>query len=160
MRPDKVVILKLVQIVNSQVYVIETRWPTAEEARKHFAPNIEFEDAPDWVGIGFTFVPSATTDEERWLKPGLPEGWSWDDEGNPWEPELSRENERKSLISEVEPGLLEAYRKLRAGDTTCDWSAKVSEIEAYIEAVEKTKEQEGYPEKVIYPAKPEYPTKP
>lgn len=146
---------KVVQIEFGRVYVIETRWPTAEEARKHFASNIEFEDAPGWVGIGFTFVPSATTDEERWLKPGLPDGWVWDENGNPWNALESRRNERKGLIAEVEPSLLEAYRKLHSGDTTCDWSAKVSEIEAYIEAVEKTKEQEGYPETVIYPAKPE-----
>lgn len=149
--------MKLVQIVNNQVYVIETRWPTAEEARKHFAPNIEFEDAPDWVGIGFAFVPSATTDEERWLKPGLPEGWSWDDQGNPWEPELSRENEMAERKMAVDTDYLEALKAIRKGDTSKDWEAKATAIEAYLDALDAVPSQAGYPITVEWP---EYPTKP
>lgn len=147
--------MKVVQIVNNQTYVIETRWPTAEEARGHFAPNIEFEDAPDWVGIGFTFVPTGTTDEERWLKPGLPKGWTWDENGNPWEPEVSRTTERNSKIKRANADALVAYRAVREGKT--EWAQFIEDIEQYIADVEATVDQEGYPEKVVYP---DYPAKP
>ena len=146
--------MKLVQIVNSQVYVVETRWPTAEEARKHFAPSIVFEDAPDWVGIGFTFVPSGTTDEERWLKPGLPDGWVWDENGNPWEAGVSRQNEARDLRERAEADLFEVLKAIRRGDTSEDWEARASAIEAYLDALDAVPSQEGYPIEVEWP---EYP---
>ena len=52
---------------------------------------------------------------------------------------------------------MQAYRKLREGDKTIDWQAWLDTLDTYNVAIEKTKEQEGYPLKVTYP---EYPTKP
>lgn len=51
---------------------------TAEEARKLFAPDIIFEDAPDYVFEGWGYDDSKEGDE-RFLKPIPPEGWLYDE---------------------------------------------------------------------------------
>ena len=68
-----------------------------------------------------------------------------------------RSVERTILHSATTDDTMQAYRKLRQGDQTIDWQAWLDALDAYNVAIEKTKEQEGYPLKVTYP---EYPTKP
>ena len=68
-----------------------------------------------------------------------------------------RSVERTILHSATTDDTMQAYRKLRQGDKTIDWQAWLDTLDAYNVAIEKTKEQEGYPLKVEYP---EYPTKP
>ena len=68
-----------------------------------------------------------------------------------------RSVERYILHSATTNDTMQAYRKMRQGDKTIDWQAWLDTLDAYNVAIEKTKEQEGYPLKVTYP---EYPTKP
>lgn len=51
---------------------------------------------------------------------------------------------------------LQALRKIREGDTSYDWQGWLDKLDAYNVAIEKTKDQEDYPLKVVYP---EYPTR-
>lgn len=51
---------------------------------------------------------------------------------------------------------LQALRKIRDGDTSYDWQGWLDKLDAYNVAIEKTKDQEDYPLKVVYP---EYPTR-
>ena len=96
-------------------------------------------------------------------------GWSWD--GSSWHEPVregyaydratdsfySHEEYRRILHERTTNDTMQAYRKLRQGDKTIDWQAWLDTLDAYNVAIEKTKEQEGYPLKVTYP---EYPTKP
>lgn len=68
-----------------------------------------------------------------------------------------RSVERTILHSATTDDTMQAYRKLRQGDKTIDWQAWLDTLDAYNVAIEETKSQEGYPQKVTYP---EYPTKP
>lgn len=105
---------------------------------------------------GYGFDPSKFGDE-RFIRPALSEGWEYDENGNPWNPEEQRAAERKARHVETTNDTLQALRKLREGDQTIDWQAWLDALDAYNVAIEKTKEQEGYPLKVEYP---EYPIKP
>lgn len=71
--------LKIVQIENGFVH-----WdaspivPSLEWAATHYAPNIIFVEAPDYVFEGWTFDEGKEGDE-RFVKPTPPEGWLYDD---------------------------------------------------------------------------------
>lgn len=147
---------KVMEILHGYCHREYDRYGSAEEARKHFSDEITFIDVPDWVGMGFRYVPENEGDA-RFIAPELEDGWSFDENGNPWQPELSRSNERKMLHDATMADEIEALRALRNGDKTIDWQAWLDALDAYNVAIEKTKEQEGYPLKVTYP---EYPTKP
>lgn len=72
--------MKVFQILNEFVYYDATPlYPTAEEAAKHYAPDIVFVDAPDYVFEGWGFDESAEGDA-RFIKPTPPPGWGYDDE--------------------------------------------------------------------------------
>ena len=68
-----------------------------------------------------------------------------------------RSVERYVLHSATTDDTMQAYRKMRQGDKTIDWQVWLDALDAYNVAIEKTKEQEGYPHTVEYP---EYPVKP
>lgn len=129
---------------------------TAEEAYKVFPRDIVLVDAPDWVGEGWGYNPDAEGDE-RFIAPGLPDGWFWDENGNPWNALVSRENERADMINRADRDVLEAYRAQRNGDTTIDWASWIDALEKYVADVRATVKQDDYPKVVEYP---EYPTKP
>ena len=148
--------MKVVEIVKNRVHKEYPEYSDAREARSHFSPNIHFEDAPDYVWPGFGFDSSKMGDE-RFIRPLLNEGWEYDEEGFPWNPEEHRSAERKRLHSETTDDTLQALRKIREGDTTIDWSAWLDTLDAYNVAIEETRNQPGYPNKVVYP---EYPKKP
>lgn len=147
---------KVMEILHGYCHREYDRYETAEEARKHFSAEITFIDVPDWVGMGFRYVPENEGDE-RFIVPELEEGWAFDKDGNPWQPELSRSNERRMLHDATMADELEALRALRSGDTSMDWQVWLDAIDAYNLAVDDTVNQEGYPDDVEYP---EYPTKP
>lgn len=71
--------LKIVQVENGFVH-----WdaspvvPSLEWAATHYAPNIVFVEAPDYVFEGWTFDEEKEGDE-RFIKPVAPEGWLYDD---------------------------------------------------------------------------------
>lgn len=147
---------KVVEILDSHVYRVYDEYKNASEASRYFAPNIVFVDAPDYVWPGYGYDSSKTGDD-RFIRPELGEGWVYDENGFPWNPEEQRLAERRQLHSETTDDTMEAYRKMRQGDKTIDWQAWLDALDAYNVAIEETKNQEGYPLKVTYP---EYPTKP
>lgn len=71
--------LKIVQVENGFVH-----WdaspvvPSLEWAATHYAQNIVFVEAPDYVFEGWTFDEDKEGDE-RFIKPVPPEGWLYDD---------------------------------------------------------------------------------
>lgn len=54
-------------------------YSSAAEARKYFAPDIMFVEAPDYVFEGWGYDNSGTGDA-RFTKPTPPEGWLYDDD--------------------------------------------------------------------------------
>lgn len=155
---DKVDAMKLFQIFNNVVYYEMTgMYESLKEARSHYAPDIQIEEAPDYVFPGWSFDGSKQGDE-RFVQPIPGDGQAYNPEtGEIWDPEEARKAERRQLHSETTDDTMEAYRKLRQGDKTIDWQSWLDTLDAYNVAIEETKNQEGYPLKVTYP---EYPTKP
>ena len=151
--------MRVAEIINGQVHRIYPEYRTAAEARRHYAPNIVFEDCPDDTYEGWAFDDTKQGDE-RFSRPALADGWAWDDTVEPPQPYNvleRRAEERLVLHSATSDDTQEALRKLREGDTSIDWQAWLDALDAYNRAVSATKEQETYPESVVYP---EYPTKP
>lgn len=150
--------MKLFQIDGKYVgYEYTGKYGSLSEARKHYAPNIRIEEAPDFVFPGWGFDDSKEGDA-RYIQPTPGDGQAYNPEtGEIWIPEEFRMSERKRLHSETTDDTMEAYRKLRQGDKTIDWQAWLDTLDAYNVAIEETKSQEGYPLTVEYP---EYPTKP
>ena len=149
-------LMKVVEIVNKRVHREYWEYQTAEEAQKHFAQNIHFENAPDWVWEGYGFDASKTGDD-RFIRPALSEGWVYNEDGLPWNPEYARTGEREQMHAETTNDTLQALRKIREGDTSIDWESWLKTLDDYNVAIEDTKNQKDYPLKVVYP---EYPTKP
>lgn len=147
--------MKLFDVVDNEIHAEYTgMYENAEEASKHYAPNIVFVDAPNWVFPGFGFDPSKNGDD-RFIEPTTDTpGWVYDGNGTFWNPEQTRINERRDKHAETTNDTMQALRKIREGDTSYDWSAWLDRLDAYNVAIEKTKEQEGYPLKVIYPKYP------
>lgn len=147
--------MKVAELFKNRITAICFDYTSAEEARKHFAPNIEFIDVPDHVGVDW--IVDTSQDEPRFIAPELPEGWLWDENGSPWNAEASRSTERQELLDRADRDVLDAYRMHRSKDTSIDWSAWIDALEDFADAVKATVDQSGYPEKVNYP---EYPQKP
>lgn len=143
--------------MGNTVHHIYEQYSSLAEAKKYYAPNIHLEEAPDDVFESWIFDNTKQGDE-RFSRPPIPEGWVWDDKGVfPYDPLAMRSDERERLHADTTNDTMQALRKLREGDKTIDWQAWLDTLDAYNVAIEKTKEQEGYPLKVEYP---EYPTKP
>lgn len=134
-----------------------TRFRTYDEARARFAPNIEIAEAPDHVFVGWTYDPSKKGDA-RFIRPDVQDGWVYDVEtGTVYDPEVLRSEERTALHAATTNDTMQALRKIREGDTSIDWDSWLAALDAYNLAIEDTRHQEGYPNKVVYP---EYPEKP
>lgn len=119
----------------------------ADTAMKSYGGSILVLDAPSEVRVGWTF------DGRDWHEPSV-EGRAYDVETDSLIP---HDRYRIILHQRTDNDVMEALRKLREGDRTIDWQAWLDALDAYNMAIEKTKEQEGYPLRVTYP---EYPTKP
>ncbi len=148
--------MKVFDVVDNRIHCEYPQFSDLEQAYRSYPRTVTMVEAPDWVREGFGYDPSKEGDE-RFIRPELSEGWVWNDNGNPWNPEETRISERTRLHAETTNDTLQALRKIREGDQTIDWSAWLDQLDAYNLAIEATKEQEGYPLKVTYP---EYPTKP
>ena len=148
--------MKVFEIVNGVCFKEYPEYSSASEASKNYAPNIQFVDAPDNVWTGYGFDPTKAGDS-RFIRPELSDGWVYDENGNPWNPEEQRAVERIGKHSETTNDTMQALRKIREGDTSIDWELWLKTLDDYNVAIEKTKNQKDYPLKVVYP---EYPTKP
>lgn len=109
--------------------------------------GITAEYAPEYVKPGWTYS------DGKYVAPVQP-GWEYDYQDLKYYP---HEKYRRILHNRTSDDTLEAYRKLRQNDQTIDWQSWLNELDAYNVAIEETKKQETYPDKVIYP---EYPIKP
>lgn len=104
-------------------------------------------DADEFVEVGWK------REGERFVPPDHPcVQYDWTDH------RFYRHRDYRRILHErTSNDTLQALRKIREGDTSIDWQAWLDKLDAYNVAVEKTKEQADYPQKVVYP---EYPTKP
>ena len=149
--------MKVMEILNGVCHREYPEYKDATEARKFFSDSIHFVDAPNWVWPGYGYNPNNFGDK-RFLRPELGEGWVYDDDGHPWNPEQSRSSERSALHAETTNDTLQALRKIREGDTTIDWEAWLRALDDYNVAIEETRNQPDYPLKVVYPEYPQKPT--
>ncbi len=151
--------MKIVEIKYGIVHRIYPEFNSIEDTRDKFASNIHFEVAPDDVFEGCIFHPEISGNG-RFQRPALPEGYAWDDLGAipvAYNLEERRHGERVAFHELTNNDTMQALRKIREGDTTIDWSAWLDTLDAYNVAIEETRNQPGYPLKVVYP---EYPKKP
>lgn len=121
-------------------------FPSASAAMKSYRNELVLE-APDGVRVGWTF------DGQEWNEP-VREGFAYDMTTDSF---YRHEDYRVILHQRTVDDVLEAQRKIRAGDTSIDWQAWLDALDAYNTAVSDTKFQDTYPDKVTYP---KYPTKP
>lgn len=110
---------KVFQIENHFCYWDATRdIPDLEYAASHYAPDIHFVIAPDYVFEGWGFDETKEGDE-RFIKPTPPEGWLYDDEtgtfyeegGEPHREPNIYEIQRESESLKKENTLLQAQLK-------------------------------------------------
>lgn len=71
--------MKVFEVRNNFMFSHYAQYATVEEARQHYASNLEFVGAPDYVFEGWGYDPDETGDA-RFIKPTPPEGWLYDDE--------------------------------------------------------------------------------
>lgn len=148
--------MKVVEIVNNRVHREYPEFATVDDAYKKHSKSLLFVECPDNIQPGFGY-DGTKQGNDRFIRPQLSEGWEYDDNGYPWNPEQQRAGERIQYHALSTNDTMQALRKIREGDTTIDWSKWLDTLDAYNVAIERTREQEGYPHKVIYP---EYPVKP
>ena len=90
--------MKIVQIENGFVHWDATHEvPNLDWAASHYAPNIIFVEAPDYVFEGWTFNKEAEGDA-RFIKPVAPDGWLYNEENGTF---YQEENHEKSEILEL-----------------------------------------------------------
>lgn len=130
------------QVVN----ILELDDKTAQD---FIASGIALADAPDYVEIGWTI----NAEGDRYT-PLNKEGWAFDPVNSIY---YSHAEYRRILHERTTNDVLQAQRKLREGDASIDWQAWLDALDAYNLAVENTKTQESYPDRVVYP---DYPSKP
>lgn len=150
--------MRLFQIKNGfTFYELTGRFQSAKEAMENFAPDILIVEAPDHVWTGWRYDATRRGDE-RFIAPPLGEGWEYDEDFIPWNPEDTRARERTDLHAATTNDTMQALRKIREGDTSIDWDSWLAALDAYNLAIEETRHQEGYPNKVVYPKYPEKPS--
>lgn len=115
--------MKIVQIVGEFVHwdaTIKAR--SLDVARKLFAPDMVFVEAPDFVFEGWGYNPLAEGDA-RFIRPTPPEGWNYDEKTGTFYPEegiapsavktneeLMQENAQlQETVTELELALAEVY---------------------------------------------------
>lgn len=113
-----------------------------DTAKANLPSDMNVMEAPEHVVVGWIYK------DGEWLKP-VQRGLEWDVETERF---YTHEEYRKMLHEKTTNDTLEAMRKIREGDTSIDWKARLDALDAYNLAVEATKEQE-------VPKYPEYPLK-
>lgn len=81
--------MKIVQIENGFVHWDATRdVPDLDWAASHYAPNIVFVEAPDYVFEGWVFDENAEGDA-RFVKPDAPDGWTYNENNGTFSEEVT-----------------------------------------------------------------------
>ena len=94
--------MKVFQIVEGFCFKDYTPiYNSAAEAAKHFAPDIKFVEAPDYVFENWGYNSKAKGDK-RFLKPVPPEGWAYDEEtGTLYTLLAGKEKREQQYISKI-----------------------------------------------------------
>lgn len=115
--------MKILQIIGEFVHWDATpKANSLEMAKKLFAPDMVFVEAPDYVFEGWGYDPLATGDA-RFIRPTPPEGWNYDEKTGTFYPEegiapsavktneeLMAENAAlQETVTELELALAEVY---------------------------------------------------
>jgi len=147
---------KIFDVLDNRLHHYYPEYQSIEETIGLYADNIKFVEAPDWCYEGYGYLPDAEGDD-RFIRPALPEGMVYDQNGNPTDPESYRRVEREQLISQADADLFEALNAIFDNDTSHDWTAWANTLKAFKQAVNDTVNDPNYPNEVEYP---EYPVKP
>mgnify|MGYP004621631353 CR=1 FL=1 len=126
----------IVQILDGIVYC-EIPYNTLEEASECYAPDIILREVPDDIpeGTEYDLKTDSLVANDALIK--------------------YRSREIAGRKKAIEQNYLSALKAIRKGDTSKDWEAKATAIEAYLDALDAVKEQKGYPISVEWPTKPE-----
>lgn len=93
---------KIFQVVNGFCFCNYTmKYKSVEEAKKHYAPDIQFVEAPDFVFENWGYNPKAKGDA-RFIKPTPPEGWEYDENTGTFYQKLTPSQKREKAY-ETEP---------------------------------------------------------
>lgn len=127
----------IAQIWQDIVYCTSYTFKTLEEAHKSYPIGVVFREIPDDIpaGTGYDLETDSLVANDILVR--------------------HRENEMAERKMAVDTDYLEALKAIRKGDTSKDWEAKATAIEAYLDALDAVKEQKGYPISVVWPTKPE-----
>ena len=127
----------IAQIWQDIVYCTSYTFKTLEEAYRAYPVDVVFREIPDNIpaGTGYDLETDSLVANDILVR--------------------HRENEMAERKMAVDTDYLEALKAIRKGDTSKDWEAKATAIEAYLDALDAVKEQKGYPISVIWPTKPE-----
>lgn len=136
----------IIHLYNNEVRDIYTQYESLEDAKSCMPSDMNLADAPEYVGLGWTYKDGV------WCKPEQ-EGFEYDIEDGCF---YSHDEYREVLHQRTTNDTLQAMRKIREGDTSYDWQGWLDKLDTYNKAVSDTKNQPTYPDKVEYP---QYPTK-
>ena len=127
----------IAQIWQDIVYCTSYTFKTLEEAYRAYPVDVVFREIPDNIpaGTGYDLETDSLVANDILVR--------------------HRENEMAERKMAVDTDYLEALKAIRKGDTSKDWEAKATAIEAYLDALDAVKEQKGYPISVEWPTKPE-----
>lgn len=99
--------MKIVQIDNGFVHWDASRdVPDLDWAASHYAPNILFVEAPDYVFEGWTYNATAEGDD-RFVRPIAPDGWVYDDKTGSFKPEGFEEEPPIDPVAEMALNILD-----------------------------------------------------
>lgn len=92
--------MKIVQIENGFVHWdASSEIPSIEWATEHYANNIFFVEAPDYVREGWAFYEELEGDA-RFIRPEAPDGWYYDDNTGTFRP-INEEKYESMFVKEL-----------------------------------------------------------
>lgn len=136
--------MKFVGIKDNKIVAIFD-WVKDSEKLAVLPDGITVKEAPDYVTVDFIF------ENNEYIAPIQP-GFIYDYVDGRY---YSHNQYRKILHQKTSNDTLQAMRKLRENDTSYDWQSWLDKLDAYNKAIEDTRNQETYPDKVDYPNYPE-----
>lgn len=93
--------MKIVQIENNFVHWDATNEvPDLDWAKSHYAPNIVFVEAPDYVFEGWGYI------DGEFIQPEAPEGWIYNEENGTFYPEGEEPMENTPVESGISDKIL------------------------------------------------------
>ena len=127
----------IAQIWQDIVYCTSYTFRTLEEAYKAYPIGVVFREIPDDIPAGTGYNLETDTLVANDALTG------------------HRSNEIAGRKKAIEQDYLSALKAIRKGDTSKDWEARATAIEAYLDALDAVKEQKEYPISVVWPTEPE-----